>query len=546
MRSLLLLFFIIASISGVYAQVLAPGKYWIPFTDKNNSPYTLQNPEAFLTDESINRRMQHNISITLEDIPVNHSYLNTLDSLGFTILGSSKWLNAAVVETNDTALINKALELSFVLPFHPKEVFKLSGGIALNFDTAEISSALKDKRVLSGDYGKGSKQIEIINGRALHDLGFKGMGMKMAVLDAGFYRVDSLDAFNLMRNEKRILGTKDFVNLNGNVYNESTHGLSVLSTISSYIPGELIGTAPDASVWLLRTEDAYSEYRIEEANWLMAAEYADSAGAHIITSSLGYNNFTDTAMNYGYQDMNGLVSLSTLAANKAFDKGMIVIVSAGNEGNKAWEKITAPSDGFNVIAVGAIDTLLRTASFSSRGPTADNRIKPDVMAVGFQTMIVNSLGSVTNGFGTSYAAPQIAGMTACLWQAFPHKRNIEIIQAIRQSSNNYSTPTNDYGYGIPDFFMAYQNLLTDGLIDKRISLSPNPVSQTEKNITVSFDIPISRIEIISITGQKIASISVKLNARQPKDINIQGIAAGIYLLRGTHKKEVRTSRFIIQ
>lgn len=525
----------------IFSQRLAPDKYWIPFTDKNNSNFSIDNPQSFLSLSSIERRQRHGIELSEQDIPVNYAYIDSLTSIGLSILGSSKWFNAAIVKADSLALIYKALEFSFVKSFDPETAYRIAGGSGFHPDSGQAPGSETKAGYSETDYGRAFKQLNILTGNSLHESGYLGRGVKIAVLDAGFYAVDSLQAFRHLWEEYRILGFRDFVNSNDNIFNQSSHGMSVLSTMAANIPGTIIGTAPEASYWLLRTEDAGSEFKIEEANWLMAAEFADSAGVDIITSSLGYNQFNDASMDYTYEEMNGLVSLSTRAADIAFEKGMIVIASAGNEGNKAWGKITAPSDAFNVLSIGAVDTAMNMAPFSSRGPTSDNRVKPDLLAVGYQTAVISSSGSVINGFGTSFAAPQIAGLTACLWQAFPYRKNSEIIQAIKRSSDNYFTPNSDRGYGVPDFMLALSRLYELPDSNVQIRISPNPYIHS---FEVSFDMKVEEIKIVDMSGITIASFRVDLNPYEKIVLAPVGIDPGIYLLTGRNKNQSKVSRLI--
>lgn len=525
----------------IFSQRLAPDKYWIPFTDKNNSNFSIDKPQSFLSFSSIERRQRHGIEVTEQDIPVNYAYIDSLSSIGLSILGSSKWFNAAIVKAESLALIYKALEFSFVKSFDPETAYRIVGGSGVYPDSGQAPCSETKAGYSETDYGRAFKQLNILGGNSLHESGYRGRGIKIAVLDAGFYAADSLQAFRHLWEENRILGFRDFVNSKDNIFKQSSHGMSVLSTMAANIPGTIIGTAPEASYWLLRTEDAGSEFKIEEANWLMAAEFSDSAGVDIITSSLGYNQFNDPTMDYTYEEMNGLVSLSTRAADIAFDKGMIVIASAGNEGNKAWGKITAPSDAFNVLSIGAVDTAMNMAPFSSRGPASDNRVKPDLLAVGYQTAVINSSGSVINGFGTSFAAPQIAGLTACLWQAFPYKKNSEIIQAIKRSSDNYFTPDNDRGYGVPDFLLALSELFELPDSNVQIRIVPNPYIHS---FEVSFDMKVQEIKIVDMSGITLASFRVDLNPYEKIVLAPVGIEPGIYLLTGRNKNQSKVSRLI--
>jgi hypothetical protein len=301
----------------------------------------------------------------------------------------------------------------------------------------------------------------MLNGIALHDLGYDGMGMTIAVLDAGFTNTNTIPAFSYLWNNNRILGYKDFVSPQApNLFSSHTHGTSVLSTMGAYLPGDMVGTAPQASYWLLRSEDGATEYLVEELNWVSAAEFADSVGADIINSSLGYTTFDNPAQDHTYQDMNGNTTPVTIGADKAVSKGMIVVNSAGNSGGSSWQYIGAPADGDSVFSIGAVNSIGAYVSFSSTGPTSDGRTKPDVVAQGSGTTIINAgTGNVSTGSGTSFSSPVTAGMVSCLWQAHPNRRNTEILEAIRQSGSLAGNPDQQLGWGIPNYLTAH-NLLS--------------------------------------------------------------------------------------
>ena len=524
----------------VQAQRLAPQKYWIPFTDKENNTWSLSDPTQFLSERAILRRENQHIAITGEDLPVSGIYVDSLRNMGLKILGTSRWFNAAVVQTTDTLLLDTiSAAISFIKPFNPHNDYFLQSGekntMALPF--ADFNAPLQEKE----NYGLSYPQIMLLNGNTLHDLGYLGNTIQIAVIDAGFNKVDSLAAFDHLKQEGNLLGHKDFVNPASDIFKESNHGMAVLSTMAAYLPGTMVGTAPEAGYWLLRSEDVNSEYRIEEANWLMAAEFADSAGADIITSSLGYSRFSDSLMNYRYSMLDGKTALVTSAAEKAFSKGMLVVVSAGNEGNKSWGYITPPADGIDVMAVGAVDVNGQIAEFSSRGPAPDHRVKPDVDAVGFQTIIMTPSGMVGTGYGTSFAAPQIAGMAACLWEACPTRTNTDILMAIRRSANHFAMPDTAYGYGIPDFMLALWSIaVLDTTTEKPPLVAyPNPFSNTTGINVVDAVGVIKQVHIFSTTGQLVYSDYGSWSTGENIRIkNLDNLAAGIYfLVARTDKKD---------
>jgi len=327
-------------------------------------------------------------------------------------------------------------------------------------------------------YGLSLFQVGQINGQFLHKNGFRGKGMLIAILDAGFYHVNLLPAFDSLRLGGRIAGTRDFVNPLSNIFEENTHGMMVLSTMGGIIPGSLIGTAPDATYWLIRSEDTSSEYLIEEDNWVAAAEFADSLGVDVINSSLGYSVFDNAVMNHTYADMNGSTTRVARGANMAVSKGILVFASAGNEGNKSWHYLISPSDGDSVIAVGAVDKYGTKAAFSSFGPASDRNVKPDLAAMGQSTALQSSNGMTGLGSGTSFSSPVLAGAAACLWQANPHATVSQVKQALIKSGSQYQRPDSLLGYGIPNMLIADTLLaklkFTGDISNNKWVIFPNP------------------------------------------------------------------------
>lgn len=460
-----LLFLLVILTQDVFAQdsivtTRVYHKFWIQFKDKAQNPFSVTRPYEFLSQKALERRARQNIAVDEMDLPVTPAYVDSIKNTGVKLLIKSKWLNGVTVETTDSAALAQMRLLSFVSFIEPVAAYFQTDTI----DTSGIHSAGGlFSPILTGNllydeelYGSGYSQISMMNGEYLHELGFRGDGMTVAILDAGFYHANSISAFDSLWLNDRILGYKDFAGgHDDSVFNESTHGMYVLSTMGANMPGEFVGTAPSAHYWLLRTEDARSEYRIEEYNWAAGAEFADSAGADVINSSLGYTTFNDTAMNYSYADMNGNTAAITRAADKAVETGMIVVTSAGNQGNSSWKYISAPADANNVIAVGAVDPQGNYAIFSSQGPSFDGRVKPDVAAQGKDAVFVSGSGTLTSGNGTSFASPITAGLVTCLWQAFYDTPNTKIIHHILQSASRYANPDELYGYGIPDFRLAF-------------------------------------------------------------------------------------------
>ncbi|MCK4922800.1 MAG: S8 family peptidase [Bacteroidales bacterium] len=532
---------VILFISGnTFSQRMSPEHYWIPLSDKENNSFTLNSPGEFLSDRSILRRQKTNIPIIEQDLPVSDFYIDSLKSLGLKIIGSSKWLNGVVVETSDYLLIDSLPYLDFVNNFST-EYDNFSADL-LEFESNYLN--VENNFTTVSDYGSSHTQLNILGGLGLHELGFRGKGLQIAVLDAGFYKVDSFGYFNNLWENNQIIAHRDLINPTGNIFRESSHGMSVLSTMSVNAPGQYIGSAPEASYILIRSEDVSRETKVEEAYWIFAAEYADSIGADIITSSLGYSKFDFPEMNYQWDNLTENTAFVTRAAEIAFSKGIIVVTSAGNEGNKEWQKINMPADGEHVLAVGSIDTAGVVSLFSSHGLEDNIIVKPDVLAVGYETSLVNSSGNIGKGFGTSYSSPQIAGFTACLWQANPDKSHDEILQAIRQSANKFSFPNEKHGYGTPDFMLAMWILNGIEPIQSNdlIQIYPNPV---EDFFYIKTSISLTNIEIFTLDGKLIYKNESGWQSGEIILIdNWSYDNTGVYLLKTSNNKKTIVNKLL--
>ncbi len=450
-------------------------KYWVQFKDKANSPFSLANPSAYLSQRAIDRRANQGIMITVNDLPVNPSYINGVKNAGATILNSSKWLNGVTIEA-DSSVVVQIQNLPYVAGVEFAAALKKSSN-KLNTAVMPLSISSANKTAAL-QYGQSLNQVQMIGIDCVHEKGYTGSGMVIAVLDAGYFNANNMTAFDSLRSRSAILGTWDFVKKEASVYEDNAHGTLVLSCMGANRPGEMLGTAPSASYWLLRTEDTGSETMIEEYNWASGAEFADSVGADIINSSLGYNTFDDPLQNHAYADLDGNTTPITRAADMAASTGMIVVNSAGNEGGNSWGHITVPADADSVLAVGAVDPSGMYAGFSSTGPTSDGRIKPNVMAQGSQAVVINTSDVVGTSNGTSFASPITAGAVACLWQAHPKAKNMDVIWALEKSAAKYANPDAYYGYGIPNFCVAHQTLSGNTGIntneDGIVQFFPNP------------------------------------------------------------------------
>ncbi len=460
----------------VTAQI-APDKYFVEFTDRDNSPYSIDEPFEFLSIRALIRREIAGIPIVENDLPVNPSYVAAVSLIGAQILNEVKWFNGITIYTTDPDHIAAIELLPFVNRVSKSKFHSVSNQPPVDKFVVEQYTPLKVFD--STHYGMSYDQVHMVRTDALHELGFTGGGRVIAILDAGFDKVDVLPAFDSLWANNQILGTYDFVEHGGNVFIGHTHGMRVLSIMGGNVPGQLIGTAPGAGYWLLRSEDTGSEYLVEEYNWVCAAAFADSVGADIINSSLGYTVFNDSTQNHTCADMTGNTTPVTRGANIAFSKGILVVNSAGNEGNNPnWQCVSAPSDGFDVMAIAAVDSLGQYASFSSKGTVNGSYVKPNVAAMGAQTVVSNSDGTIGRGNGTSFSSPVMAGSAACLWQAFPLYSNNSIKVAIEETGSLFTNPDIFLGYGIPNMLQAYDRLT--GIDPQRSNVSlkvfPNPFS----------------------------------------------------------------------
>ncbi|KAA6329109.1 Subtilisin DY [termite gut metagenome] len=444
--------------SAVSAQGEDTLKYRIRLKDKRVTTYSLSRPHEFLSEKSINRRIRQHIPIDSTDLPVCRKYIDDIEKTGVKIVAVGKWDNFVTISCNDTTLIGRIAGLPFVQDM--EKVWTVRKTTAQK--TMDHKNTLSHKKPDKGEnwYGNASDQIRLCQGDKLHAAGFKGKGKTIAVIDEGFHNANVI---KLLENAC-VLGTKDFVNPLNNIYAEGDHGTRVFSCMAMDQPYVMVGTAPEASYWLLRSEDSHSENLIEQDYWAAAVEFADSVGVDMINTSLGYHAFDDSSKNYTHNHLDGHYALISRQASKVADKGMVMVCSAGNTGNGLWKKITPPADADNVLTVGSVDSNAVLAGFSSIGNTTDGRIKPDVVALGVAVEIVHADGDVGEMNGTSFSSPVICGMVACLWQACPQLTAKEVIALVRQSGDRYDYPDSAYGYGIPDMWKAYESGKFNSLI----------------------------------------------------------------------------------
>ena len=529
MKKLSFLFLFLGIAFMANAQI-APNFYWIQFSDKNDSPYSIDNPEAYLSPRALQRRANQGIAIDEYDIPVNPQYLQAVADCGAELINPSKWLNGVTVRITNPDVLEAVKALEFVETTracvnNPEAQRMKERWLAKEMQFSPVENPMR------GYYGDAYTQINQLNGIALHDSGYQGEGMVIAVLDGGFIGTDQHHAFDNMREEGRLLGTRDFVYGSTSVYTQSSHGTACLSTIGGYDPQTFVGTAPKASFYLIHTEDGNQENIIEEYNWVSGTEYADSLGVDVCSTSLGYIDFDMTEWSHPLEHFDGQTAPMTIGANIAATRGMICVNAAGNEGWDYECTLGIPADSEDVLTVGAVDWCDGYASFSSVGPTFDGRIKPDVMALGEHVYVAHPNGGYAYGSGTSFSCPIMAGMVTCFWQASPNSMAAEIRDAVRECSDRCEHPTCQYGYGIPDFVKGLDILSVHELPSEAteiISVYPNP---SAGNVRVALKEGVkAELSVYDYTGRFVFAHHFNGLNHTSLENHLNDLGAGVYFI----------------
>jgi hypothetical protein len=546
---LLFLFFSLSAFASSDAFV-----YAVYFTDKGNSEYSLSKPEAFLSQKCIDRRINQRIGFFESDLPVSKLYSDSLKVFDLKFINASKWLNCALISSENAEVFDKITKLGFV-----SHVERLSAPSAIlkkqdnKFEALHELSA--EDFVASEYYGLSTNQNSMIRVDFLHALGFKGEAVDIAVFDSGFNNAKDIKGFDSLFLGGRFLGSLDMKDNDDNVFNDGSHGTACLSCMAANEPGRMVGTAPNANYALFRTEIGNSETIEEEYYWAFAAEFAESAGAEVFSTSLGYTTFDDSSTNHTYEDLDGNTTVITKAANIAARLGIVVLNSAGNYGASSWRYIGAPADADSILAVGAVNENRIYATFSSRGPNASGRIKPDVCARGVGTAVYNTNGEVYGANGTSFSCPVLAGGAACLRQAFRNIHAMELMQAIRESAHKFKSPTDTIGYGIPDLAVAYMLLFNsqehhhhqDNLISD-VDVFPNPFSNL---VIVYVGKPLEekiKVSIFDFNGKLVQEDEMffQNNDKQLISVNTSNLSKGVYLLKLQGKSFYDVKRIVRQ
>lgn len=482
-------------------------------------PKTIDLSNLKFSQEAINRRKQYNISWDEKDYRIEPFRLDKISEIVPVSL-QSKWLNAVSVSANSKqiALIEK---LPFVLSV---EILKKSNSTKSSFNKFETQYTKEQ-------YGNAFPQINMHQGNLLHDAGFQGQGMKIAIFDAGFTDVKLNQSFNHLFDENRIFPIKNIVENTNNVFTLDNHGTNVLGCMSAFVKDTIVAAAPKANYYLFITEDVRSESRLEEFNWAVAAEMADSMGIDIINSSLGYNEFDDPSQNYTKSQMDGNSTIISKAAAIACQKGIIVVNSAGNTGNNNWRMITAPADVTDVVTVGACDINKNLSNFSSRGYNAVNVIKPNVISVGSGTTMYYSNGSYALGNGTSFSSPVMAGLIACFWQKNKLMKPEDIRNLIYSSATHFIEPNEDWGFGIPEFKRII-DVNSIVISNKELSIYPNP---TKKSVIVEvYSNAIIENSEISVYNYGKEVMKNKISLKKGKNqffVDIDNLSKGLYFVK---------------
>ncbi|MEY2940624.1 MAG: hypothetical protein RJA67_309 [Bacteroidota bacterium] len=497
-------------------------RYLLLFKDKNSNSYSLNNPGTFLSSKSLERRRKNRVAVSSQDLPVNTAYLDQVKTTGARILFPLKWINGALI-TQKPSDLKKTLALSCVKGLYWN--FPADSSAAFQIQSGTQSTAI------SPDYGNSITQITQLGIDQMHAKNIRGDGVLITLLDDGFKNANSVPYLQNTFSEKRITATLTTDPSVSSIYVTGGHGTNVLSTIAGYEPGKLIGTVYKASFALAQTEESGHELIVEEANWLRGAEWADSLGTDIISSSLGYSTFDNTLHNHSYSEMNGKSTLVSKAAAWAASKGILCTISAGNEGANAWKYITAPADADSILTVGAVNALGGLSLFSSIGPSFDGRIKPDVVAMGSNTVVGFTDGTIGISSGTSFSAPSVAGLAAGLIQSFPTHTSQQIRSALLQSGSQFTRTDMLLGFGIPTFdkASAAMELILGNSEEPPLHIYPNPVNPGDA-LHISIPFPSAALEIMNSSGIVIHTFYL---AQSESTIYLGPFVSGKYYFRFT-------------
>ncbi|KAB1067116.1 S8 family serine peptidase [Tamlana haliotis] len=506
---------------------------WVYFIDKENVTAALNNPISILTQKAIDRKQKDGVAIDYRDVPVNEQYITVLKSAtGISVLAKSKWFNAVHIRGSKTAIDNlrSNATLSFIdyIDFADKS---LNAKYATRSKIAQVTDKFSLENSNSDFvYGNTQNQVEMIAAHQLHQDDFTGEGISIAVLDAAFTNVNTMNAFERLRTAGNLKDGYDFVDRTHDVYayapgaGSISHGTQVLSSMAAYVQDEYVGTAPDATYYLFRTEDGNDENPVEESYWVEAAERADSLGVDIINTSLGYKDYSPNYPNYSYSnaEMNGNTAFITKGSNIAFEKGLLLVTSAGNSGSSG---VGAPADSPVVLSVGAVDASENYVSFSSVGSANQPSQKPDVVARGYRAYLIDRNDAIVQNNGTSFSGPIMAGGVACLMQALPDKSHEDILALVRASGSQFNSPDNQLGYGVPNLYQAFQKGLSNTEFNNlSFKIYPNPVIST---LFITFDSGSSEAQLKLYNTLGVLVLDTVVNNKN--GVSLSHLPEGLYL-----------------
>jgi len=533
----------------------AQDRYAVYFKYKPQSSLSLSRPQEFLTQKALDRRSREGIQADSLDLPVAGKYLDQVTALSDYLLYPSKWMNAAVLVT-DRAGSETMAALPFVdrvelvaKDFLPKPSarmkYKVYASATLETNCKAPKLNTRELAIADNSY---DFQNQLIGIDRMHAEGYTGAGVTIAVFDAGFPDTNTASPFAHLFTNSQIIGQRDIVRpWNTEVFMGNQHGTNVLSLIAANEPAKLVSGAYNSDFILVITEEVETEYRVEEFNWLRGAEYSDSLGVDIISSSLGYWDFDDPAMNYTIDDLDGETTVITKGATIASNKGILVVNSVGNYGARGESSLVAPADAKNIISVGSVKTSGDRSSFSSQGPTGDGRFKPDLSAFGDSPVLIRANGTVGSSGGTSFSAPQISALAAGLWEARPEWTKAELMENLYRSATQYEDPDNLLGYGVPNFYDALYGEILAVEDEEAITwkVYPNPLIEDE--ISIHFGTGTSaEFELIDMTGKSLMTTELsRVNATSPYKVRVDGVKPGLYLVQmreGAYIKQTKLLR----
>lgn len=548
-----LVFFIVGS--ALSGKLAAQDRYAVFYKYKPQETFSLSEPSEFLSQKALDRRSRETVAPDSLDLPVSPKYVEAVSEKSTYILYSSKWFNATLLVTDDKG-VTELEAMPFVdrveligRSFVPNPNARVDRKSDATYSSKLRAPTSRTSRILATNEETYDLQNSLLGIDKMHEEGYTGKGVIVAVFDAGFPGANTVSPLVHLQTNGQIIGTKDFVRpWNDNVYSENQHGTNVLSLIASNEPGKLIAGAPDATYILAITEEIATEYWVEEYNWVRAAEYADSLGTDIISSSLGYWDFDDPAMNYTLADLDGKTTIIARGASIAASKGILVVNSAGNTG-PSESTLNSPSDAQGILAIGSVNSELVVSSFSSRGPTGDGRIKPDLAAFGEGTSLVRSNGEVGFSNGTSFSAPQIAALAAGIWEAKPEWTKDKLLESLLNSGTQAEEPDNLLGYGIPNFLGAFYGEIlavedTEEVVVWKVY--PNPILDEELNIHFGNSLN-AEFTLFEFNGRKIVGdLLHRDSVKEPFRILLQGVKPGFYVIQMQDNSLVMQSKLIRQ